>query len=162
MNRRNHTLQAGLALVVCVLAAGGCDLERKQTKSRRSIDTEPVDVGGPIDSSLSTEADMKASAVGGQADVVLPKDFPRDLPVYAPASMTAFGVGGGGTAYVVLESPDPASFVRSRYVAELEAAGWQSLGNDVYSRAGKEVRIGVREVLPVTEIHIEYRSAAGS
>jgi hypothetical protein len=61
---------------------------------------------------------------------ILPGDFPDQIPLYQPSSLTNHGETDKGLRFVELTIPEPAQRVRMAYFQELQRAGFANLGDE--------------------------------
>jgi len=108
-----RTLVLGLLLVLAL----GCT---KEPKAEDELETVDVRSGTEVD----TGSDVKAVKEGPTLTGVLPSHFPKDLPLYLPASLVDYGDTAKGRKTVSLLTPDPLSDVRRALLARLRDAGW--------------------------------------
>lgn len=141
---------AALALLVGLQA---CDRSAPQAEQPEELET--VDVGGGFDAELTTEFDERAKQVEIDMGGVLPSDFPPEMPVFSPSSVVDFGPG-----FVELDTPVPATEVRSSLGPQIQRSGWtvDSIGDggSVYSRGGQRVRVVVQGAGAGARIRYEY------
>ncbi|MCP4200912.1 MAG: hypothetical protein GY769_03155 [bacterium] len=110
-----------LAFGSLALAAIGCVPEAGDSGAAETLATE--DVGGAIDSELSTEEDRRGPR-WVESGLVLPPGFPVELPIPGGASVADQGVDRGGQSFVVLETPSSASSLTASWISLLESEGW--------------------------------------
>ena len=120
---------------------------------------ETIDVVPGRTSLLTTAYDETAPVRQETFSGVLPSDFPSDLPLYDPSSLTDFGDAGGGR-YVLMFTPDTATMVRDRMGSELTGTGWARIDGNTergtYRRGSQSVIIEISDANPGTEIRVEY------
>jgi len=109
-----------LAATAATLAWLGCAPEPKQREEPVILETEDVEFSS--DAEIDLTGDQKGAprrASSGQ----LPSDFPAELPVFEPSSISDIGEGGlGGLVQFVAQARPPA--VRDWYRSSLPRAGW--------------------------------------
>jgi hypothetical protein len=121
---------------------------------------ELIEVAPSRTSVLTTDYDVAAAPQSRTAfSGVLPSDFPDDLPLYDPSTLTDFG-GEGGGRYVILFTPDATTMVRDRMRGELARSGWTLIDGDTESgtwrRGSHSVIMYISDARPGTEIRVEY------
>lgn len=145
-------LTVGLPAVCLLAACGPADQSEPQ-------EVETVDVVPGRTTVLTTAYDEVAERRQEGSLGVLPSDFPQDLPLYQPASLTDFGSPEGGR-YVLLFSPDEKGVVQQRMKVELRRSGWTlvegSAERGTYRRGSQSVVLSVTDARPGTEIRVEY------
>ena len=109
-----------LALGVLPLACGPTG----QGRGPQQLDT--VEVAPAPESKIDVEQDVKAPERGttGLTGVV-PADFPPDVPLYSPASITDFGDTADGRRQLTFATPDGPDKVRSWLIGRLVDLGWR-------------------------------------
>ena len=152
MNRFNRAAATAAALLLVALA---CAPREQGASSEASIETEDVDAG-PTSNMVPLEDEQTANT-GEQLSGLLPDDFPNDLPVYLPSSVSDFGVVSEAVRFLELRTPDSAATVRSAIAQNWSQRGWRATGNGTYERSGRNVTLSVTEEgLADTRIRIEY------
>lgn len=144
--RRGSRGVVTLALLVLGIGAGaGC----QRADGPPVEDLETVVVEAPpedaIDISVDTQGRRSAEGIAG----VLPGNFPRDLPLFEPATLVDFGVEGD--RYVTFTSPATPGAVRRSLEQRLLGAGWTATGgggeaaeaSGTFERQGRRVRLSV-------------------
>jgi hypothetical protein len=120
---------------------------------------ETVDVRPSRTTLLTTAYDVEAPERRGAFTGVLPSDFPSDLPLYDPSSLTDFG-DHGRARFVLLFSPDAATMVRDRMRGELARSGWAliegGMQRGTWRRGSQSLILDIQDARPGTEIRIEY------
>lgn len=121
---------------------------------------ETVDVDEGPEAALTTEHDEFAAPRPAQEIAgILPSDFPSDVPVFSPSSLVDFG-SPGTERYVELDTSAPIGRVRSSVESDLSSSGWSSSGSAsealVFVKAGRELRVVLRDLSPGTRIRYEY------
>ena len=122
-HNRAHSQSPPRQLVACIFLLGGlvwsgCPSEPKP----KHINSEDVPPAVEIDMSADEQAEPPKPKLVG----ILPNDFPKDLPVYIPASLVDFGESEEGRPTVSLLSPHSMSRVRRELYARLRDRGWQA------------------------------------
>jgi hypothetical protein len=152
MGHHDSTLRAVMA--VALLLAAAC---------RPSPDAEPkleaVDVGPALE--IDIEGDQQAIQRPPELVGILPEDFPKDLPLYLPASLVEFGTAADGWIYVELLSPHTLAQVESALPARLSKGGWTAAGGQLrqgrdYRKGGRRVRLAIEDAKPGTLYRFEY------
>jgi hypothetical protein len=142
-------------LLLLAFALAACAPEAETADGQKAPET--VDVGPAVD--VDPDRDQvavkpKVSLVG-----VLPDDFPKDVPVYIPSSVTDFG-RSGGKRFVLLQAPHDRAQVEagwrsllSQQKVRVEAAGgrWRLLRGQRVAASAAFAKISGG-----TEIRIEY------
>ena len=143
-----------VALLACGLITA---CQSQDTSGGGEIET--IDVVPGRTSALTTAFDETAPTRSEAFSGVLPQDFPPDLPLYDPSSLTECGDAGGGR-YVLLFTPDTVTMVRDRMAAQLSRSGWTRIDGDAvrgtYRRGSQSVILDVQDANPGTEIRVEY------
>lgn len=143
-----------MALTVVLLAAVACRQPPAQDAELETVDVQP---GIEIDTSEDPRAAEKSAQLVG----VLPGDFPRDLPLYLPASLVDFGEVSAGRFSVTLLTPDGVAQVRRTLLERLRAAGWTvSAGAGdavVLVQGGRRAWLYLEESTSATRYRYEYR-----
>ena len=121
---------------------------------------ETVDVDEGPEATFTTEHDEFAAPRPAQEIAgILPSDFPSDVPVFSPSSLVDFG-SPGTERYVELDTSAPIAGVRSSVESGLSSSGWSSSGSAsealVFVKAGRELRVVLRDLSPGTRIRYEY------
>jgi len=152
-------LHFGLMVFVLAALLGACGSRRQGQPSDR-LDT--VEVKPAPEASLEVKDDVKAPERGttGLTGVV-PADFPSDVPLYSPASITDFGQTAGGRRQLTFTTPAGPDKVRAWLTSKLPARGWSEVpgasGDTLrYEKGQRTVSITVRRD-PVGAVYrIEY------
>jgi hypothetical protein len=147
-----HRLKTGLALAFLVLLLTACPQESLDEARRETVDVPPGVEVETIDDPQSQEREVSFAGV-------LPGDFPKDLPIYKPASLIDFG-SSGETSWVEMISPHAVARVRRELLGRLEADGYSSAaGSDgtlVISKGRSRVRLSVKDGRPGAVYRYEY------
>jgi hypothetical protein len=130
---------------------------------KSQIEFTTVDVQPQVDVALTTAYDEKAIVYGDTVAGVLPGDFPKDIPLYAPASLIDMGSTQAGRPFVVLATPDENDRVNQGVTRKLATTGWEKLSTDstgltTFGRASRRIWIRVETSGALTEITVEYVS----
>lgn len=145
-------------LLACFLAlpwllSSACSKPIEKGEEKRDI----VDIAGPKDAALSFDDDVQAQRREEGLAGVLPGGFPRDLPLFDPASVVDTSETEEGRMVVVLQHPATPHQVESFLDRELPAAGWSSNGGSSYRNSeGREVEISVEALGAVTRARIVF------
>lgn len=83
-------------MAVALAGCGGKEAESAPAKGLETVDVAPS-------LSVPTEGDIKAAPPKKGLVGILPNDFPRDLPIFLPASVIDFGKKDG-RRFVLLQS----------------------------------------------------------
>lgn len=150
----------GLLLFAALLLAWTSACQRpRQDASAGDLDT--VEVKPAPESSIEVKDDVKAPERGttGLTGVV-PADFPSDVPLYSPASITDFGKTPDGRRQLTFATASAPDEVRTRLVAGLLAHGWgqaaEAGGAMRFEKGGRHVVITV-QADPVGSVYrVEY------
>ncbi len=145
---------AGPALLALLLAAGGCG----DRPAPPPAPLETVDVDAAPDAELSTADDPQAAPRGPEVAGVLPGGVPRDLPLYKPSSLVAYGEVSAGRHFIVLDTPDPPAGVRGWLDQRLAAAGWQPAGPGAWRhpRGDRRLTVTFEPLGRGTRLRLEY------
>lgn len=139
---------------VLVVTFAGC---AAPTSEDKEIDTVDVTPGLEVDTSGDEQARARQPALSG----ILPTDFPRDLPLYLPASLVDYGESEAGRPTVTLLTADEISRVRRDLHAKLAAAGWESssgaAGTEVLKKGGARAWLVLEDGRPGTRYRYEYQ-----
>jgi hypothetical protein len=118
---------------------------------------EAVDVGPALE--IPTELDQQATQRKEALVGVLPSSFPKDLPIYLPASLVDFGDTATGS-WVELLTPHGRVKVGEELQRRLLAAGWQVAEhkglNLKVAKQGKTARLILAEESSGTLYRYEY------
>lgn len=148
-----------LILVVVAFAACGGSQTGGDQQTAEPLEVEEISL--PVDSGLSTETDRKGPPIVQGVAGILPSDYPRDLPIHKPSSVSDFGTAENGSRFVELESPTGMASVAAGLEQQLRQAGWtlERSGTGAYrvSKDGSVVTIVVSELYSGSRIRIEYR-----
>ncbi len=109
-------------LAVLGAACGGD--ARPPSKAKGSGDLATVEVPPPPDARVDVSRDVQERRRAEIFAGVMPARFPRALPLPAQASLVDQG-GGRGGAWVELLVPRRPDAVRTPYLQQLRAAGWE-------------------------------------
>ena len=146
---------AAVVLVAACLLAPGCRREPAQAPPPASDGLETVDVAPPPDALVDPSRDVQERRRVETFSGVLPSDFPASLPLPTGASLV--DQGPGWVEVIVARTPVD---LRPRYVAQLQAAGWQAAsegdGALRLSRRGASARARLRADGPSTRLRIDY------
>lgn len=146
---------AVLVLAAATLAA--CELDDRPAPGEE-LPLEPVEVTDVVDAEIDLSSDEKGPRIEEGVSGLLPADFPRDLPLFAPSSLVDYGSGGGGR-FLLLAAGRSAAEVRSKQLASARAAGWsvaEEGGGWRLGRGGRSVRLEIRDAGGATELRFEY------
>ena len=148
----NFSLVPLVAMFAC---ACGSSAEQSQ------IELTTVDVQPQVDAGLTTAYDEKAIVYVDSVSGVLPSDFPKDIPLYAPASLIDMGSTEAGRPFVLFATPDDRDRVSPGVASPLASAGWDKLSTDTtgratFGRASRRIWFRVESSGVLTEITIEY------
>lgn len=117
-----------------------------------------IDVPPPIEVETSEDQESVEREVAFAG--VLPGGFPKDLPVYTPASLVDFGSLEEGGGFVDILSPHEVPRVRRAFVGALKEDGWSSAagrdGELILSKGSRRVRLTIRDGEPGTLYRYEY------
>lgn len=117
-----------------------------------------VDVSPSIQ--VETSEDPKSVEREASFAGALPGNFPKDLPVYTPASLVDFGSSEGGGSFVDILTPHEVARVRRAFVGQLKKSGWSSAagrdGELILSKGSRRVRLTIRDGEPGTLYRYEY------
>lgn len=152
--------RAPLLLVFALTALAvlvGCGGEPSGSAPEEILVTE--EVGGAIDSELSTDDDPRGRRRDASASV-LPPGFPVDLPLPGGASVTESGQGTGGAKRVVLETPTPALRLAQSWTPLLESEGWTVVRSGELtfeaSRTERNISVVILDAPPGSRVRIDY------
>lgn len=143
MNRLRLGLLVVMASCLCV---GAC---QRPPKDAGSGELDTVEVAPAPETKIDIEQDVKAPERGttGLTGVV-PADFPSDVPLYSPASITDFGDTPNGRRQLTFMTSAGPEKVRSWFAARLAERGWQSgsgSGAMEFQKGSRTVRITVQK-----------------
>lgn len=128
-------------LLVALLVAGcGGGGDPRQPEA-----LETVDVTEAIDAEASLEGDVVAQPIEpppGAISGALPSDFPRDVPLPAPASLVDFATAPGWRS-VTLESALAPEEARREYERRLRAAGFRADPSGAWRRGDRTLAVAV-------------------
>ncbi len=117
-----------------------------------------VDIPPPVE--VETAEDQQSVEPEVSFAGVLPGSFPKDLPVYTPASLIDFGSPEEGGSFVDILSPHEVPRVRRAFLGALEEGGWSSAagrdGELILSKGSRRVRLTIRDGKPGTLYRYEY------
>ncbi len=143
-----------ILLAMTFLAAAACAPE-KPTQDSAPV-PETIDVAPSP--SPSTLGDVQAAPPRKALTGILPGDFPRELPIYLPASIIDFGKEEG-RRFVVLQSPDAPAAVEAWLRRALKQAGFELSGGRAghfqVSRGGQSFGLRISGQ-GTTEFRYEY------
>ena len=144
--------------VLLALATFSCAAERPASESA----TAPIpveEVAAPIGAAVSTAEDKQERMRTETFSGVLPSDFPREIPLYRPATIVDYGTTAAGRSYVVLQTQDRKAQVEGRFSGLLDARGFHRAADSATMiLADLVVRITFEDANPGTRIRIEYKS----
>lgn len=145
-----------LASMAATLAWLGCAPEPKQREQPVILETEDVELSSDAEIDLSgDQKGAKRRASSGQ----LPSDFPAELPIFQPSSISDIGEGGLGGLVQFVAQARPAA-VRDWYRSSLPRAGWTvaiSGGGAMDAAKGaRRVSISVEASGPGATITVKY------
>ncbi len=119
---------------------------------------EAVDVAPSL--TIATEDDPRAVVRPPELTGVLPQDFPKDVPLFLPASLIDFGTRTKGQKYISLLTSASVSEVDRGLTALVQGTGWSASNNDGGSRllrkGSQQVRLRIEDARPGTLYHFEY------
>lgn len=147
----HSTLLVG-ALVAIAFLAGGCRQNPEQEPDLQAIDVGPALV-------IGTENDQTAVVRPPELVGILPEDFPKDLPLYLPASLVEFGSVDDGWVFVSLLTPHSLANVERQLSARLIKRGWtasSSGGVQQLRKGGSRARLQIENARPGTQYRFEY------
>jgi len=130
-----------------------------------SCSDAPSEKGSPtvdVSPSIQVETSDDPQSVEREAPFagVLPGSFPKDLPVYTPASLVDFGSFEEGGGFVDILTPHDPARVRRAFVGQLRKSGWSSAagrgGELLLSKGSRRVRLAIRDGEPGTLYRYEY------
>lgn len=133
-------LLAALA-ALAVVAVLGCR-DRATTETAPKNDLPTVDVAPAPDAALSISEDAIAKpyeSAGGLSGA-LPEGFPKDVPVFLPASLVDSRSTSDGSFSLTLDASRPTAEVEAGQRALLERAGW-SVDEGRYRKQGRRVTV---------------------
>ncbi len=122
------------------------------------LELETVEVGAPVDATLSTEADEKGRPPGDEG-WILTGMLPEDLPLHRPARLVDAGETPAGGRYFVFHTSSRLADVRAGLERALPAAGWTASATDgdlMAAKGGERVGFFFSELRPGTEIRVEH------
>jgi len=129
---------AALLAAALLAACGGGSADAPQP-------LETVDVTEAIDAGASLEGDVVAQPIEpppGAIAGALPADFPRDVPLPAPASLVDFATAPGFRS-VTLESAMTPDEARSAYERRLRGAGFRPDPSGAWRRGDRTLAVAV-------------------
>ncbi len=142
------------SLLAATIWAGGC-----RRSGEEQTPPETVDVGPSLVISTEndpTEVERKPALIG-----VLPADFPEDLPLYLPASLTDFGAGDGGWRFVELLTSHSVAQADAGLAALVSESGWATSGSGdggrLLRKGNRQVRLRIQDGRPGAYYRYEYR-----
>lgn len=145
---------AALALGGSILACSRSEPPAPDSAAK-PIPTE--DVAPPLGAGVSTAGDRQEPARRPRFSGVLPGNFPKDVPMYEPSTLTDFGPAAAGASYVVLQTPDSPALVRRRFLEQLAARGYLAGADGTTLVQGeRSLRVTFEEARPGTRIRLEY------
>jgi hypothetical protein len=165
--RRNFTFEGNAMsktrvglLCAGLLLALACGGKEEETKAPDAAATTPsaTPAAQPSEGAAATpqeDSGIPAEVVNGD----LPKDYPKDLPVY-PGSAPTTSLMAGGSGLIVLNTNAPAAAVLSHYRDELPNQGWtvDEVGEDppriTAHKDSRNATISITESSEGTEIGI--------
>lgn len=147
--------KASAALVLFVWISGCSGPEPSgQQAAPKTIPTE--DVAPPLGAGVSVAGDQQEPARRSRFSGVLPGNFPSDVPIYEPSTLTDFGPAGAGRSYVILQTPDSPEVVRGRFLEQLGARGYRAGADGVMVEGETSLRVSFEDARPGTRIRLEY------
>ena len=153
--------RCALLILAAVVVAAGCAPTKSGGGEQAAQPLEVEEISLPVDSALSTEADRKGPPVVQGVAGVLPSDFPRDVTVHTPSSVSDFGDTADGSRFVELESPTAVAAVTASFEQRLRGQGWvvRRSGADALqvSKNGRAVTITISQLDSGSRIRVEYR-----
>jgi len=147
---RRRVLRLAIGTGIGVLALGVLPVAcgpSGQGGTPQQLDT--VEVAPAPESKIDVEQDVKAPERGttGLTGVV-PADFPADVPLYSPASITDFGGTADGRRQLTFATPDRPDKVRSWLTGRLVDQGWKqkAVGTAAleFEKGPRTVRVSVQ------------------
>jgi hypothetical protein len=155
--RRAACRRLGVLVAAAVVLGSAC-----QRPQHGGDDLDTVEVRPAPESTIEVKDDVQAPEKGttGLTGVV-PADFPSDVPLYSPASITDFGRTPDGRRQLTFATSSAPDDVRARLVAGLLAHGWgqaTAAGEDTmrFEKDGRTVRLQVHAD-PVGAVYrVEY------
>lgn len=117
-----------------------------------------IDVPPPIE--VETSEDQQSVEREPAFAGVLPGGFPKDLPIYTPASLVDFGPLEVGGSFVDILTPHEVARVRRAMNGQLKKSGWSSAagrdGELILSKGSRRVRLTIEDGKPGTLYRYEY------
>jgi len=148
---------ASAFLLVAVAACGGDDGPGPVARGSGELPT--VEVAPAPDARVDVGGDVKERRRAETFSGVLPTGFPRALPLPLQATLVDQG-GGGGHPWVEVLVPRRPAAVRTPYLQQLRAAGWEvsPTGVDTWrcNRAEASVQLTLRGQGPSTRLRLAY------
>jgi hypothetical protein len=140
---------------LALLLVAACGGDEPRAPRQRSGDLPTVDVAPPPDARVDVDRDAKERRRNESFAGVLPARFPRSLPLPPQASLVDQGPG-----WVELLVPRRPPAVRTPYVEQLRAAGWEvsSTGTDRWHcrRGDEAVELSLSAQGPSTRLRLGY------
>ena len=103
---------------------------------------ETVDIEPGIEVEIAN--DLQAAPEVPKLSGILPEDFPKDVPLYLPASLVDYGRTDDGR-YIDLLASDNLATVRRELTHRMQARGWRISG-DFGRPSGVVIRQGDRKI----------------
>ena len=159
MTRRQHSIARArrtalwIGALIAAVVFGGC-----RRDPERQPELEAVDVGPALE--IATDDDPKEIERPPELIGILPADFPRDLPLYLPASLIEFGTADDGWVFVDLLTPHAPATVERELSKLLAERGWTSStatsGARQLRKGGTRARLRVENARPGTRYRYAY------
>lgn len=148
---------AGRAALVALLAAGlFCAPADEAVEETLSIS----DVGDSIDSRIRPEDDRQEEARAELLVGTLPSDFPADVWVYQPSTVSSFGASDSENGFLELRVREELAAVAEQLDLRFAGEGWRgeslSAGRSSLRKGPRRLQVSLREDHGDTLIRIEY------
>lgn len=145
-----------LAATAATLTWVGCAPEPAQKEEPVILETEDVEFSS--DAEIDLSGDQKG-APRRKSSGQLPTDFPAELPIFQPSSISDIGEGGLGGLVQFVAQAKPAA-VRDWYRSALTRSGWSveisADGAMLASLGARRARISVEAAGPGSTVTVQY------
>ena len=119
-----------------------------------------TDVGDSIDSRIRPEEDSREQAGAELLVGILPSDFPADVWVYRPSTVSNFGAADSEERFVELRVREEMASVAEQLDLRLAGDGWRgeslSTGRSTFSKGPRQLQVTLQDQNGETLIRIEY------